>query len=165
MGFGPPVEVGASFEEVGRLIDHLESTGEYERTLIVFGSDHGEQLGDHWLFAKYSYFDQSFRIPLILRDPRPEADGGRGRVVSAFTENIDVMPTIVDWLGLKVPVECDGESLLPFCRGKTRPGNQGAANERDGHATQTKTTLTASASYKRSYRRRGPNRHLSQNWT
>ncbi len=116
--YGMMSEVDA---QVGRLIDHLKSTGEYERTLIVFGSDHGEQLGDHWLFAKYGYFDQSFRIPLILRDPRRSADGGRGRVVSAFTENIDVMPTILDWLGGRVPVECDGESLLPFCRGETDP--------------------------------------------
>jgi arylsulfatase A-like enzyme len=116
--YGMMSEVDA---QVGRLIDHLQSTGEYERTLIVFGSDHGEQLGDHWLFAKYSYFDQAFHIPLILRDPRRSADGGRGRVVSAFTENIDVMPTIVDWLGGTVPVECDGESLLPFCRGETAP--------------------------------------------
>jgi arylsulfatase A-like enzyme len=117
--YGMMSEVDA---QVGRLIDHLKSTGEYERTLIVFGSDHGEQLGDHWLFAKYGYFDQSFQIPLIVRDPRPEADGGRGRVVSAFTENVDVMPTIVDWLGGTVPAECDGESLLPFCRGETDPG-------------------------------------------
>ncbi len=117
--YGMMSEVDA---QIGRLIDHLESTGEYENTLIVFVSDHGEHLGDHWLFAKHSYFDQAFHIPLILRDPRRSADGGRGRVVSAFTENIDVMPTILDWLGCKVPVECDGESLLPFCRGETDPG-------------------------------------------
>jgi arylsulfatase A-like enzyme len=117
--YGMMSEVDA---QVGRLIDHLKSTGEYERTLIVFVSDHGEQLGDHWLFAKYGYFDQSFQIPLIVRDPRRSADGARGRVVSAFTENVDVMPTIVDWLGGAVPAECDGESLLPFCRGETDLG-------------------------------------------
>ncbi len=76
--YGMMSEVDA---QVGRLIDHIESTGEYERTLIVFGSDHGEQLGDHWMFAKYGDFDQSFLNPLILRDPRPEADGGRGRIL------------------------------------------------------------------------------------
>jgi arylsulfatase A-like enzyme len=114
--------------QVGRLVDHLKSTGEYEQTLIVFGSDHGEQLGDHWLFAKYSYFDQAFQIPLILRDPRPEANAGRGGTVSAFTENVEVMPTILDGLGLKVPVECDGESLLPFCLGETAPGWRGEAH-------------------------------------
>ncbi len=117
--YGMMSEVDA---QIGRLIEHLKKTGEYERTLIIFGSDHGEQLGDHWLFAKYSYFDESFRIPLILRDPRPSADGGRGRIVEEFTENVDVMPTILDVLGAEVPAACDGESLLPFCRGETDPG-------------------------------------------
>ena len=116
--YGMMSEVDA---HIGRLIDHLESTGQYERTLIVFASDHGEQLGDHWMLAKYGYFDQSFHTPLILRDPLPAADGERGGVISAFTENIDVMPTILDWLGRKVPTACDGESLLPFCRGESVP--------------------------------------------
>jgi len=108
-------------DQVGRLIAHLKETGEYDNTLIVFCSDHGEMLGDHWLYAKYGYFDQAFHTPLILRDPRPEADAGRGRVVSDFTENIDVMPTILDWIGVPVPVACDGETLLPFCRGENPP--------------------------------------------
>jgi len=105
--------------ELGRLIDHLRETGVYDRTLIVVVSDHGEQLGDHWMFGKYGYFDASFHIPLILRDPRREADDGRGRQVAAFTENVDVMPTILDWLGRDLPAQCDGLSLLPFCRGET----------------------------------------------
>jgi len=105
--------------QVGRLIDHLKGSGQYDNTLIVFCSDHGEQLGDHWLYAKFSYFDQSFHIPLILRDPRSEADKGRGSVISDFTENIDVMPTIIDWLGGRIPVACDGASLLPFGGGET----------------------------------------------
>lgn len=105
--------------ELGRLIEHLRETGAYDRTLIVVVSDHGEQLGDHWMFGKYGYFDASFRVPLIVRDPRREADGGRGRQVGAFTENVDVMPTILDWLGLEAPAQCDGLSLLPFCRGES----------------------------------------------
>jgi arylsulfatase A-like enzyme len=104
--------------QIGRLIDLLAAEGLYERTLIVFTSDHGEQLGDHWLLGKRSYFDQSFHIPLILRDPRPEADRSRGRRVAAFSENVDVMPSIVEWLGLEPPAQCDGLSLLPFCLGE-----------------------------------------------
>ncbi len=107
-------------DQIGRLIDFLKAEGQYDRTLIVFTSDHGEQLGDHWLFGKYGYFDQSFHIPLILRDPRTET--GRGRRIDAFTENVDIMPTILEWLGLKVPNQCDGLSLLPFCHG-TDPGD------------------------------------------
>ncbi len=102
---------------IGRLIDHLKECGQYDDTLIIFCSDHGELLGDHWLYAKYGYFDQAFHIPLILRDPR--ADGGHGGVISEFTENIDIMPTIIEWLGGSIPAACDGESLLPFGAGDT----------------------------------------------
>ncbi len=104
--------------QIGRLLDHLRASGAYDDTLIVFTSDHGEQLGDHWQFAKYAYFDQSFHIPLIVRDPRRHADAARGRQMESFTENVDVMPTILDYLGLDIPAQCDGESLLPFCSGE-----------------------------------------------
>lgn len=100
---------------IGRLIDHLQKTGEYQRTLIVFTVDHGEMLGDHWLWNKGGYFDASYHIPLIIRDPR----GSRGRTVQAFTESVDLMPTVLDWLGRDIPVQCDGESLLPWLAGDT----------------------------------------------
>jgi arylsulfatase A-like enzyme len=109
-------------DQIGRLIAHLKATGEYDQTLIVFTCDHGEMLGDHWMWGKAGYFDEAYHIPLIVRDPRPAADDGRGRVVSAFTEAVDLMPTILDWLGLETPVECDGRSLLPFIAGRTPAG-------------------------------------------
>lgn len=63
---------------------------------------------------KTGFFDQSFHIPLIIRDPRSQADATRGAVVSSFSENIDLMPTILDWAGTSIPASCDGFSLLPF---------------------------------------------------
>lgn len=102
---------------IGRLTDGLKSQGLYERTLIVFTCDHGEMLGDHWLFGKTTYFDASYHIPLIIRDPRPEAQ--RGKRVEAFTEAVDIMPTILDWLGATPPRSCDGHSLRPFLDGIT----------------------------------------------
>lgn len=107
---------------IGRLIAHLKATGEYDNTLIIFTVDHGEMLGDHWLFGKGGYFDASYHIPLIIRDPRHAADSGRGRVVERFTEAVDLLPTVLDWLGLEIPLAADGESLLPFLEGAT-PGN------------------------------------------
>ncbi len=104
-------------DQLGRLIAHLKATGEYDHTLIIFTSDHGEMLGDHWLWGKPGYFDESFRIPLIIRDPRPVAAQGRGRVVLEFTEAVDLMPTILEWLDLETPTQCDGRSLLPFIVG------------------------------------------------
>jgi arylsulfatase A-like enzyme len=106
-------------DAVGRLVAHLKATGEYDDTLIVFTCDHGEMGGDHYTWGKELYFDQSFHIPLIIRDPRAEADAGRGRQVDAFSESIDIMPTVLDWLGQEPPTECDGHSLLPWIEGQT----------------------------------------------
>lgn len=104
-------------DQVGRIVAHLRSTGEYDHTLIVFTCDHGEMLGDHWMWGKEGYFDQAYHIPLIIRDPRAAANRGRGRVVEEFSEAVDLMPTILDWLGLDVPAQCDGDSLIPFIEG------------------------------------------------
>lgn len=106
-------------DQIGRIIRFLKDSGQYDNTLIVFTSDHGEMLGNHWLWGKDGYFDDAFHIPMILRDPRPEADAGRGRVVDAMTEAVDVAPTVLEWLGLEVPPAYDGRSLLPFLKGET----------------------------------------------
>jgi len=105
-------------DNIGRLIETLKKTGQFDNTLIVFTSDHGEQLWDHWMLGKECYFDQSFFIPLIIRVPGKCADSGRGIVVDAFSENIDIMPSILDLLDLDIPLQCDGHSLKPFLCGK-----------------------------------------------
>ena len=51
-------------------------------------ADHGEELGEHHLFSKTGFFDASYRLPLIVRDPRSSADAGRGQTVEAFTEAV-----------------------------------------------------------------------------
>lgn len=105
-------------DHLGRIIGYLKDSGQYDNTLIVFTCDHGEQLGDHHLLGKLGYFDESFRIPLVVRDPSPQAMSSRGRIVDHFTETIDVMPTLLDWVGLEVPQACDGRSLRPFLSGE-----------------------------------------------
>lgn len=105
-------------DALGRIVAHLKATGEYEHTLIVFSCDHGEMAGDHYTWGKELYFDQSFYIPLIVRDPRQAGDAARGQQVQAFTESVDLMPTVLAWLGLAIPAQCDGRSLLPFLEGR-----------------------------------------------
>lgn len=82
--------------------------------MVIFTSDHGEQLGDHWLLGKIGYHDESFRIPLVIKDagPNPRA----GQVEAAFTESVDVMPTILSALGGEPPRATDGHDLLPLLR-------------------------------------------------
>lgn len=107
--------------EIGRLIHFLKEQDLWETTAVIFTSDHGEQMGDHWLLGKCGYFDASYQIPLIVRDPRMTGDKSRGKIISHFTENVDVMPTLLDMLGLDIPVQCDGASLTPFIAGEDAP--------------------------------------------
>lgn len=117
--FGMMSEVDS---QIGRLIDYLRQIGAYDNTLIVFTSDHGDMQGDHWMLSKSCYFEQAFHIPLIIRDPGAVSDQSRGTQVKAFTESVDIMPTILDWIGQNIPVQCNGFSLLPFCHGEQPEG-------------------------------------------
>jgi arylsulfatase A-like enzyme len=100
----------------GRMLEALEALGQYERTLIIFTSDHGEMLGDHWCWGKETPFDQAVRVPLIVRSP---ASSTRGRVVDALTEHVDIMPTVLECVGAEVPLQCDGRSLVHLLEGNT----------------------------------------------
>jgi arylsulfatase A-like enzyme len=102
---------------IGMVLDELAARGMADDTLIVFTSDHGEQLGDHYLLGKLGFHDASFHVPLIVVDPSPAADATRGTVVRGMTESVDVLPTILDWLGMATPHTCDGHSLLAQIRG------------------------------------------------
>ncbi len=100
---------------IGRLLDRLEEMGRLDDTLILFTSDHGDYLGDHWLGDKEMFHDASVRVPIILYDPRPEADPRRGAVSHALVQGVDILPTMLDVLGLPVASEAvEGISLLPM---------------------------------------------------
>ncbi len=103
------------------LFDYLVSSGLAESTLVIVTSDHGEMGGDHWLLEKLGFWDESYHVPLIVVDPRAEAAAGRGTVVDAVTESVDVLPTICEFMGTEVPLQADGWSLGPFLRGETAP--------------------------------------------
>ena len=108
--------IGHVDHQLGRLWNALREAGCWDDTLIVVTADHGEMLGDHGLVQKLGYWEQSYAIPCIVRDPsRPAA---HGTVVARFTENIDVMPTICDAVGAPVPSQCDGYPLTPFLAGE-----------------------------------------------
>ena len=126
--YGLMAEVDA---HIGRIIERLKARGQYDDTLILFTSDHADELGEHFLCNKSSYFDEAVHVPLIIRDPgtAPETRGSR---VARFTEAIDLMPTVLDWLGLEPPEDIDGTSLLPFLRAGDVTGWRDAVHwERD----------------------------------
>ena len=106
--------------QIGRIRSILERAGQWDDTLIVLTSDHAEQMGDHHLWGKLGFYDESYRIPLMIRPPglAPER---RGAEVDAFTEAVDVMPTILELIGAEVPGHLDGRSLAPFLRDAAVP--------------------------------------------
>ncbi len=100
---------------IGRIVAALEARGELDDTLVVVTSDHGEMLGDHGLWGKAGCFPEAFHVPLVVRGPGVTT----GRRVEAYTEHVDLLPTLVEALGGEVPLQADGRSLGPWLRGAT----------------------------------------------
>jgi arylsulfatase A-like enzyme len=110
-------------DHLGRVWDTLEELRRFDDTLIVFTSDHGDYLGDHWLGEKEHFHDVIQRVPLIVYDPDAAADATRGTVETRFVEAIDLVPTFLEALQLPVAHErVEGRSLLPLTRGGEASG-------------------------------------------
>ncbi|MCY3874185.1 MAG: alkaline phosphatase family protein [Rhodobacteraceae bacterium] len=102
-------------DQLGRLFDYLEVTGRFNDTMVVFCSDHGDNLGDHWIGEKDLFYDCSARVPLIVFDPRKEADTSRGSVSEQLVEAIDLAPTFLEFFGgPEKPHIFEGRSLKPL---------------------------------------------------
>ena len=130
-------------DQLGRILDHLEETGAIDDTMIVLTSDHGDYLGDHWLGEKDLFHQQSVKIPLIIADPRAEADATRGTTCDALVEAIDLTATFIQAAGGDVPDHIvEGRSLHPFLFGET-PGDwrEVAISEYDYSVTKMRDML------------------------
>jgi arylsulfatase A-like enzyme len=109
-------------DHFGRVLAALAETGRLDDTLVVFTSDHGDYLGDHWLGDKELFHEPSVRIPFIVYDPDAAADSTRGRRDERLVEGIDFLPTAMEALGLALPHHLlEGRSLLPLLRAHPAP--------------------------------------------
>ncbi|MBX7257730.1 MAG: arylsulfatase [Candidatus Hydrogenedentes bacterium] len=104
-------------EQIGRILETLESRDLLEQTLIVFTSDHGDMLGDHHLWRKSYAYDASARIPLLMRCPESLSSIQRGRVLSQPVELRDILPTFMEAAEAGGAETLDGRSLLQLARG------------------------------------------------
>ena len=121
-------------DNIGLLMADLETKGLLDETLIVFTSDHGDYLGDHWLGEKDLFHEPSVKVPLIIVDPRQSADATRGTTCEALVEGIDVVPTVLDALGdepARHSHRLEGRSLMPWLRGESPDWRSVAISEYD----------------------------------
>lgn len=106
-------------DSIGRVLDALKTRGELDSTLVIYMGDNGFAFGEHGLIDKRTAYEESMRVPLLARCPELFEGGRTARPVVA---NIDIMPTVMDAMGLQAPAGGDGRSWLPVARGET-PSN------------------------------------------
>ncbi len=106
---------------VGELLETLRETGLADGTILVFSSDHGDMLGSHGLFKKQKPFEESIRVPLLIRWPR--GLGAGGRALDAPISSEDLMPTLLGLCGVPIPPSVEGLDYSACMRGGKPPGD------------------------------------------
>ncbi len=101
---------------VGETVKELKAQGMYDNTLIVFTADHGEMLGSHNLWQKMCMYEESSRVPLILKFPKSYTP--HTKTSDQLVNNIDVFPTLCQYLGVSPSNPVSGLSLMPVVEGK-----------------------------------------------
>ena len=102
---------------IGRLRRELEQRGLADNTVIVYMADNGYYMGDRGFAGKWSHYEQSLRVPLIVYDPR-QPKVNRGAVRDEMALNIDVPATVLQLAGVEIPARYEGRSIAPLLRGE-----------------------------------------------
>ena len=110
--------VSGADENLGKMLDALDQLGLTEDTVVVYSSDNGYYLGEHCLGDKRSIYEESLRIPMLVRYPRLF---GKGKVLDEMVLNIDLAPTFLDLAGVPAPREMQGVSWKEVAAGHTPP--------------------------------------------
>jgi len=107
-------------ENIGRVLDFLDLSGLATNTLVLYMGDNGFHLGEHGFYDKRDAYETSLRVPMLARLPGTVRSGSR---IDAMVQNIDVAPTVLEALGVPVPVEAhmDGRSFVPLFGGVSVP--------------------------------------------
>ena len=100
---------------VGEVLDYLDENGLSENTVVVYTSDQGFYLGEHGWFDKRFMYEESFRTPILMRYPREISAGAQ---FDELVQNLDFAPTLLDYAGVNIPDDMQGESFRKIIRGE-----------------------------------------------
>lgn len=109
--------ISAADDCLGRILDTLDQLGLSDNTMVIYSSDNGYYLREHMLGDKRSAYEESMRIPLLLRYPKLART--KGRTIDAMVLNIDLAPTLLDFASVPIPSAMQGQSWRPLLEGKT----------------------------------------------
>jgi N-acetylglucosamine-6-sulfatase len=110
--------VAAVDESVGRILDYLDTSGLATNTVVIYSSDQGFYLGEHGWYDKRWMFEESLRMPFLIRWPEVVVPGSRP---AALIQNIDYAPTFLEMAGAEIPADIQGRSLLPLLQRPNQP--------------------------------------------
>ncbi|MBD8066824.1 sulfatase-like hydrolase/transferase [Devosia sp. PTR5] len=125
-------------EQIGRLLETLETTGYLDNCVVIFMSDHGDNLGEHGLSQKWSMYDSVTRVPAIVWAPGRFAGGRR---LEQMCQLFDFGPTILDLAGVAPPPDMEAQSLLPALEGAAWQGRAAVFCEQVGDVAMANTRL------------------------
>ncbi len=129
-------------DNLGRLFAWMDEKGLSDNTIIAFTSDHGDYMGDHWMGDKDFYHEVAVKVPLIIADPRPQADATRGQVSNELVEMIDLAPTFMNALGCPAkPHIIEGRDLTPILHGVDGFYRHYAISQHDYHWSEMARSL------------------------
>jgi arylsulfatase A-like enzyme len=100
-------------ESVGRILDYLEATGLADNTIVIYTSDQGMFLGEHQYLDKRWIFEESIKMPFLVRWPEKFK---KGTQMNEFVSNVDFAPTLLDMAGIEAPNDMQGRSILPLLK-------------------------------------------------
>ena len=118
--------------QIGRLLQAYKDRDLYDKTIIIVISDHGQGLEDHDWFRHRLLYREQIHVPLIVRLP----NGPHGKIIPDLVRNIDLLPTVCELLGVKLPDDVEGKSLLGLINGAREPPRLAyaeALNTADAH--------------------------------
>ena len=101
-------------DQIGKILKEIETRGEWDRTIILFTSDHGEMNGDYDLIHKSNFLNPAVRIPLIVRKPELKGSSLAGKIIESPVELFDAGPTLTDFAGAKISYTHFAQSLAPL---------------------------------------------------
>jgi choline-sulfatase len=104
-------------DHIGRMLDVIDNSHLRDNTVVIYTSDHGESGGHHGLWQKNCFYEPSVRVPLIVRDPQ----GPRGKKVTSNATVADIMPSVLERAGIRLPSGLDGSSFLGLMNGAEDP--------------------------------------------